>query len=207
VVLFVTGEREDRRKENSVKKRSGMTLILWVVFLILLALVYLFIVKSNEKREAKEAAENAETVLDLSVSDVTAVEFTLEEQKVIFQLEADTWKLSGDDSFEVEATAVESVISTIAEMTSERTLEEVEDLSEYGLTNPNQTVTLTLQDGTAYHIYFGASNASTGNDYVYVDNDSTRVYTVDYSIAETFDGTLEDFRVEEETSEEEATTE
>jgi uncharacterized protein YpmB len=193
--------------EINMKKRSGMTLILWVVCLILLALAYFFIVKSNEKREAKEAAENTETVLNVSASDVTAVEFTLEEQQVIFQLEEDSWKLSGDASFEVEATAVESVLSAITEMTSERTLEEVEDLSEYGLSNPNQTVTLTLQDGTTHHIYFGASNASTGNDYVYVDNDSTKVYTVDYSIAQAFDGTLEDFRVEEEASEEEATTE
>jgi preprotein translocase subunit YajC len=193
--------------EANMKKRSGMILIILVVFLILLIPAYFLMVKSNEKREAEETADDTEKVLDISTSDVTSVEFTLDEQQVLFRLEDDTWKLEGDDSFEVEATAVENVISTVAEMTSARTLEDVEDLSEYGLTNPSQTVTLTLQDGTTYNIYFGDSNESTGNDYVYVDSDKTKVYTVDYSIAQTFDGTLDDFQAEEDDTEEDTAEE
>jgi hypothetical protein len=189
--------------EANMKKRSGITLIILVVFLILLIPVYVLIVKSNEKKEAEESADSTEKVLDISTSDVTSVEFTLDEQQVLFRLEDDTWKLDGDDTFEVEATTVENLISTLAEMTSVRTLDDVEDLSEYGLANPSQTVTLTLQDGTTYNIYFGDSNESTGNDYVYVDNNTTKVYTVDYSIAQTMDGTLDDFQVEEDTAEEE----
>ena len=50
--------------------------------------------------------------------------------------------------------------------------------------------------------HFGNTNDSTGNDYVYVDDNSTKVYTIGSSVAQTYSGTLEDYRVvEEETTE------
>lgn len=187
-----------------MKRHNLRNLILLVLLMIALISVYCIIRYNSQKDQEAQNADASKKVLSLEQPDVVLIQFTLEEQQVTFVKDGDTWKLSGDDSFEVNASAVENAISAVADMTSERTLEEVADLAEYGLDKPAQTVVLKSQGDVTYHIYFGNTNEATGNDYVYSADDKTKVYTVSSSVAQTFTGTLEDFRaVEEETESQE----
>lgn len=187
-----------------MKQRKSRNLILLMVLLVALIAVYFVIHHNNQKAQEAEEATSSEQVLNLEASEVESIQFTLDGQQVSFTKTDDTWKLEGDDTFAVEGSAVENAISAVAGMTSERTLENVEDLAEYGLEQPVQTVVLKTKDGVTHSIYFGNSNDSTGNDYVYIDDDSTKVYTIGSSVAQTFSGTLEDYRVVEEESTEDS---
>lgn len=185
-----------------MKRRNMRNLIIWVAILIALIVVYCVVRYQSQKTQEAEEAETSEAVLNLETSEVESIQFTLDGQQVVFEKTDEVWKLESDDTFEVESSAVEEAVSAVAYMTSERTLEDVTDLSEYGLEQPVQTVVLKTKEGVTHHIYFGNTNDSTGNDYVYIDDDSTKVYTVDSSVAQNFSGTLEDYRVvEEETTE------
>lgn len=184
-----------------MKRHNLRNLILLVLLMIALISVYCIIRYNSQKDQEAQNADTSKKVLSLEQPDVVLIQFTLEEQQVTFVKDGDTWKLSGDDSFEVNASAVESAISAVADMTSERTLEDVADLAEYGLDKPAQTVVLKSQGDVTYYIYFGNTNEATGNDYVYSADDKTKVYTVSSSVAQTFTGTLEDFRTVEEDAE------
>ncbi|MDE6432714.1 MAG: DUF4340 domain-containing protein [Lachnospiraceae bacterium] len=178
-----------------MKRRN---LILLVLLMIALISVYYVIRYNNLEKQEEQNTDASEKVLSLELSDVVFIQFDLDGQQVIFVKDGDTWKLSGDDSFRVNASAVESVILALTDMTSERTLEEITDLAEYGLDDPVQVVVLKSQEGTSCNIYFGRSNETTGNDYVCLDDDKTRVYTVSSSVAQTFTGNLENYRDTEE---------
>lgn len=90
-------------------------------------------------------------------------------------------------------------------MTATRKIEDVSDLSEYGLDAPGQTVILTDADGNATTICWGSNNATTGDDYVYCTNDDKVVYTVASSVLSSLSSSVEDYRATEETTTEEAT--
>lgn len=181
-----------------MKQSKLRNLILLVLLMAALISVYYVIRQNNQKNQEIENADVSEKVLPLEQSDVVFVQFVLEGQQVTFVKDDDLWKLSGDDSFVVNAGAVESAILTVTDMASERTLEEVADLEEYGLDKPVQTVVLKSQEDIRFDIYFGSSNETTGNDYVCLGSDKTTVYTVSSGVAQTFTGTLEDYRDTEE---------
>ncbi len=184
-----------------MKQHNVRNLIILVLLMIALGLVYCMIRYHYQKDQEAQSADAEKKVLSLEQSDVEEIQFTLEEQQVTFVKDGTEWKLMGDDSFKVNASAVESVISAVTGMTSQRTLEDVTDLAEYGLDQPLKTVVLKSQEGVSYPVCFGNSNETTGNDYVCVGDDKTKVYTVSSDIGSSLAGTLEDFRAAREDTE------
>ena len=81
-------------------------------------------------------------------------------------------------------------LSSLESMTAVRTLEEPEDLAEYGLDDAAIQVTLVTADGST-ELYIGNQNESTYDYYVYVDSPDT-VYTVGSSAATAMDCGLYD---------------
>lgn len=190
-----------------MKKHNWRNLILLVLLLISLIPVYYVISYNNQKDQEAENETESKRILSMEMSDVASVQFTLDGEEVTFTKTENAWKLEGDDSFEVEASVVENTISAITDMTANREITDVENLAEYGLEQPVQKVVLKDSDGITHNIYFGSSNDSTGDDYVYIGDDKTKVYTVAASVAQTFTGTLEDYRVTEEDAEDSESTE
>lgn len=190
-------------------KKKGLPLLIGVVALALLTVLYVMLVKHNTETEEEDTTVK---VFDLDAGDVAAVRFTLDGEEETFTLEDDTWSLASDAAFEVDSSKMSTLLDTVTAMAATRTLDNVTDLSEYGLDEPVQTLVLTMAGGTVYTICWGSSNDITGDDYVYIKEKENVVYTVDYSILDALGETLEDYRAEEETatedsSQEEETTE
>ncbi|MDO5156670.1 MAG: DUF4340 domain-containing protein [Eubacteriales bacterium] len=181
--------------------KKGKTLILLIVVMIAFVLIYFKMAQKNVASDEVEETATQEAVLQIKQADVTAVCFSLEGKPVTFKKVENTWVVDGDENFEVNQSELNSKLSTLLEMTSARTLENVESLDEYGLKQPMQTVEITLQDGTMETVYFGDINDSTANSYVYLESDPTKVYTVIYSVERAFEGELEAYRATTETEE------
>lgn len=186
-------------------KKKGLPLLIGVVALALLTVLYVLLVRHNT--ETEESEDTTVKVFDLDAGDVAAVRFTLDGEEETFTLEDDTWSLASDAAFEVDSSKMSTLLDTVTAMAATRTLDNVTDLSEYGLDEPVQTMVLTMADGTVYTICWGSSNDMTGDDYVYIKEKENVVYTVDYSILDALGETLEDYRAEEETTTEEETSE
>ncbi len=185
-------------------KKKGLPLLIGVVALALLTVLYVMLVRHNTETEEEDTTVK---VFDLDTGDVAAVRFTLDGEEETFTLKGDTWSLASDAAFEVDSSKMSTLLDTVTAMAATRTLDNVTDLSEYGLDEPVQTMVLTMADGTVYTICWGSSNDMTGDDYVYIKEKEDVVYTVDYSILDALGETLEDYRAQEETTTEEETSE
>ena len=91
---------------------------------------------------------------------------------------------------------------------SDRVLSDVEDLEEYGLDTPSNTLKIVTKDSgddssedsaddsaktVTTNLYVGDENSSTSQYYVYKDDDKTTVYMVDASSIEPFTKDLYDY--------------
>lgn len=187
-------------------KKKGLPLLIGIVALVLLVVLYVMLVRHNTKTE-EEAEDTTVKVFDLESEDVASVRFTLDGEEETFTLEDDTWSLASDAAFEVDSSKMTTLLDTVTAMAATRTLENVTDLSEYGLDEPVQTMVLTMADGTVYTICWGSTNDMTGDDYVYIKETESVVYTVDYTVLDALGETIEDYRAEEETTTEDETSE
>ncbi|MDD5998640.1 MAG: DUF4340 domain-containing protein [Lachnospiraceae bacterium] len=187
-------------------KKKGLPLVIALVCLLVLCVGYVCLVRYNDKQEKADSADKI-NVLNLKADDVGKLAYEIDGEKVSFTKDGDGWTLDSDAAFEVDADKVDSLISSITSMTATRKMEDISDLSEYGLDAPSQTVTLTDADGNETTICWGSNNATTGDDYVYCTEDDKTVYTVASSVQSSLSSSVEDYRATEETTTEEVTEE
>ena len=180
-----------------MKKKMLMPL-LCLLLLILLLGVY-FILKNNKKEEG-ESTESAETIAvnELDASQVASVSFLVEGEEKKFVRQEETWQLEGDGSFPLDESKINTVVNRSCGLTAERRLDDVEDLSEYGLQDPSNCITLVTSDGTERRIYVGDKNKATGNTYIYMDDQKTLVYIVSVDYASVIPEHLMDMALGEE---------
>lgn len=187
-------------------KKKGLPLLIGIVVLVFLTVAYVILVKHNTET-VEEVEDTTVKMFDLENEDVATLRFTLDGKEETFTLEGDTWSLASDAAFEVDSSKMSTLLDTVTGMAASRKLENVTDLSEYGLDEPVQTLVLTMADGTVYTICWGGTNDVTGDDYVYIKEKESVVYTVDYSVLETLGESIEDYRTEEEMTTEDETSE
>lgn len=187
-------------------KNKGLPLLIGIVVLVFLTVAYVILVKHNTET-VEEVEDTTVKMFDLENEDVATLRFTLDGKEETFTLEGDTWSLASDAAFEVDSSKMSTLLDTVTGMAASRKLENVTDLSEYGLDEPVQTLVLTMADGTVYTICWGGTNDVTGDDYVYIKEKESVVYTVDYSVLEALGESIEDYRTEEEMTTEDETSE
>ena len=95
--------------------------------------------------------------------------------------------------FPVDQDKIDTLVSSLNSIKAERTLENVEDASEYELDQPDNTITVTTEDGETTVIQLGMENDSTSQEYIDLNKDSSTVYVVSNSTFSSFEGTLYDF--------------
>lgn len=155
------------------------------------------------QEEAQEAEEEDETtsVVSLSADNVKSVEFLVDKKEVIFEKNDNTWVKQDENEFPVNQTTLDDAVSGVASLDSERVLENVEDLSEYGLSEPSNTIKVTTENTDGEEevtvLRVGDENESESKYYVSKDDDRNTVYLVDSIAIEAFSNDLYDYAQEE----------
>lgn len=174
-------------------KKKTVKLVSAVVVLGVLCAAYEgvnFYVTSQEEKETEENDTSVDLV-SLEADDITAVSFTADQDNVEFDKKDDTWTEKSDANFPVNQDTVDSAVKGVASLTADQEISDVEDMSQYDLDNPQNTVTLTTADGdTSLQIGMESSN---NQYYVKKEDDDKNVYLVSSSSIEPFMGTLYDF--------------
>lgn len=179
--------------------RKGVTMAVGVVALIGLSGAYLALKGYNADQEEQEAKDaEGEEILSIDSSALTGLEFTINGEQVSFVQEDGTWKKSDDETFPVDESYILSPISELAPLNAVRKLENAEDISEYGMDEPQNTIRLTDEDGNETEIIIGATNSGTGDDYVMMNGDESVIYTVSSDLRSAFSDDLYDYAVSEE---------
>ena len=156
-------------------------------------------VAHQEQKESEEDSEESTTVFTASTDNIKSLDFMVDDTKTTFEKDDDSWVKKDEIDFPVNQTTLDSAASAIASVDSDRVLEDVDDLSEYGLDSPSNTIKIVTKsdeedgDDITTTLYVGDENSSTSQYYVRKDDDEKTVYLIDSSCVEPFTKSLNDY--------------
>lgn len=155
-------------------------------------------VSHQEQKELEAESEENTSVFTASADDIKSLDFMVDDTETTFEKKDDSWVKKDDTDFPVNQSTLDSAASSVTSVESDRVLEDVDDLAEYGLDSPANTIKIVTKsededgDDTTTTLYVGDENSSTSQYYVRKDDEKT-VYLVDSSCVEPFTKTLYDY--------------
>ena len=160
-----------------------------------------FVAKQEAKEESEEESEKT-SVFTASADDIKSLDFLVDEKETTFEKKDDDWVKKDEEDFPVNQTTLSDAASALTSIESDRVLSDVDDLAEYGLDSPSNTIKITCESEKSEDketeektttLYVGDENSSTSQYYVYKDDDKSTVYMVESSCIEPFTKTLYDY--------------
>ena len=174
-------------------KKKTVKLVSAVVVLGVACGAYVGVNSYVSSQEATEAEEEDKSVdlISLKADEVTAVSFKADDADVEFDRKDDSWTEKSDADFPVNQDTMDDAVKGVASLTADQEISDVEDLSQYELDDPQNTITLTTADGnTTLQVGMESSN---NQYYVKKEDDDKNVYLVSSTSLEPFMGGLYDF--------------
>ena len=175
--------------------KKSTKLVSAVVVLAVLGGVYVGLntyVSKEEKTESSSDEESKTEVFSVKTDDIKSLGFIVDKKAVTFEKKDDSWVKKDETAFPVNQTTLDSAASAIETVEADRVLEDVEDLTEYGLDSPSNTVTVDTDDGTT-KFNIGDENTSTNQYYISKDDDDSTVYVVAADTVSPFMNSLYDY--------------
>ena len=131
-------------------------------------------------------------MFSVKTDDIKSLEFIVDKKEVTFEKKDDSWVKKDETAFPVNQTTLDSAASAIETVEADRVLEDVENLAEYGLDSPSNTVIVDTADGTT-KLNIGDENTSTNQYYISRDDDDSTVYVVAADTVSPFMNSLYDY--------------
>lgn len=179
------------QEEKGMRKKNKGILILLAI-LILLVAVYFGLRKWNAQQEEKAQEEQEAAtvhVTDTSAEDIVSLKFNVGNGDLEFSKEDDQWHYTPDKDFPLQQSYPEDMAETVGSITAGRELTDGDSIDAYGLDEPAYTIEYTDADGNTTELLFGDM---TGDDYYVMLNGNDTVYTVNSSVIDPFNYTLDD---------------
>lgn len=175
-------------------KRQKIQLIIILIFLFLTAAAYGGMKYYNENH-TEEEEKISYTVTEVDTASVKELSLSNENGDFSFVKENDVWYEAGDRSVKIDTALLENMITAATGVTSEDKIENVEDMSEYGLENPQIAVTYSTETENVT-LNIGDYNSAVSKYYICVDGENT-VYTISSSVRSSFTKSLDDLKAAE----------
>lgn len=172
--------------------------------LIVLAAAFLGIrqYNKNEPSATSTTEDTQETVLDVNSDDITSFRYVYEGETYAFEKEDDTWYYAYDHSLNLNQNRIKAMILKVAPLKADQVIENVTDMSQYGLADSERTIQYETADRSVI-INVGNLNSMTSQYYIAFPSEM-KVYVVTTNVVTGFNYTLDDL-VEETTAETEST--
>ena len=175
--------------------KKSTKLVSAVVVLAVLGGVYVGLntyVSKEESTESSSEEESKTEVYSVKTDDIKSLEFIIDKKDTVFEKKDDSWVKKDETAFPVNQTTLDSAASALEKVEADRVLENVDDLTEYGLDSPSNSVTVTTDDGTT-KFNIGDENTSTNQYYISKDDEDSTVYVVAASTVTPFMNSLYDY--------------
>ena len=169
-------------------KKNKTLLILLGVLIVLLA-AYFALKAWNRQQAEKDEESDAVVVTQIDPAEIKAISYDIGDGERAFEKRDGTWIYTPDADFPLDQSVPETIAEDMGQLKADRELVDGDELADYGLEEPDYTVTLTEADGTVTEIKFG----NTVDDYYYVSLvDSGTLYTVPSNAADNLSQSLND---------------
>ena len=150
-----------------------------ILLAVLVVLVVAYVVTGQLKKKSAEKENEQKQIAVLDMSDITSIQYTNGTDTMSFIKEGGTWYSESDKEFPLQQSSLKTMAETFGTLSANRELTDGDTLADYGLEEPQYTITLKNADGEQQNIYIG--NAA-GEDYYMTVGDKEKIYTVDYSV-------------------------
>mgnify|MGYP004714249473 CR=1 FL=1 len=178
----------------------------WPALLALVVLAAAFLGIRQYNKNASSATsiteDTQETVLDVNSDDITSFRYVYEGETYAFEKKDETWYYTDDHSLNLNQERIKAMILKVAPLKADQVIENVTDMSQYGLADPERTIQYETADRSVI-INVGNLNSMTSQYYVAFPSEM-KVYVVATNVVTGFNYTLDDL-VEETTEETEST--
>ena len=166
--------------------------------LVVLAAVFLGIRQYNKNASSATSIteDTQETVLDVNSDDITSFRYVYEGETYAFEKKDETWYYTDDHSLNLNQERIKAMILKVAPLKADQVIENVTDMSQYGLADPERTIQYETADRSVI-INVGNLNSMTSQYYIAFPSEM-KVYVVATNVVTGFNYTLEDL-VEETT--------
>lgn len=159
-------------------KRMTKLIALMGVLAVLMGAT-LLVQKWNPENQPEET-EPAEIIFTLDADSVTALSWDYSE-KVNFICEEGQWR-NEDEAFPLDESYIETILETLAEVEAYKTIENADDLDQYGLEAPICAITVTADQ--VWNLAIGQETGLGGERYFSIGDGN--VYLVDEGILDAF---------------------
>jgi len=164
-----------------MKRKKKMLLLL--ACLVLLVGLTLAVTRLNPGDAGTAQPEaDLETVFSLDPASVTALSWSYSED-LAFHREGESWVYTADPRFPLDQSFIQKILEKLADVTSSRTIEGVENMDEYGLQVPVCEISVTA-NGTEYQLGIGLESGLGGMRYF--SNGDGKVYMVNAAVLSVF---------------------
>ncbi len=161
---------------------------LWILLAVCAAVFIGAFAVSRIQEHTENIRASGETVLSVSPETVTALSWKTEDSSFSFRRE-DGWIYDEDENFPVSSDAMETRIAPFENLAAAFIIDEPEDLADYGLKEPECTVTLQTED-TTWEILLGATSAIDEQRYFSIGDG--KVYLAATDMRDLYDTELSD---------------
>ena len=172
-----------------------------IICILVLCVGGYLVAKNLPDKEETTVGTESHTVTSIVQDNVTGLSYLYEGDIVDLVKEDGVWKSNEDKSLSLDQTAISNMLSYVCSITTDTVIENPESVSEFGLTNPENTICLTLADGSSVQLLVGDYLDIAEAYYAQLAGD-TNVYTIANYIPSTFSKSLDMLVAEEETTEE-----
>ena len=183
-------------------KKQKKQLIALCILLLICIVAWVGLTKWNKSQEQKKQEEEEASkvmVTDITTEDINAFSYQYNNETLSFVKEDGTWYYEADKSISLDQDTMETLVATAAQLTAEQEIKDYEDLSEYGLDTPSNTITLTTGDGTTT-LLIGNKNDMLSQYYVKTDQ-SDSIYLAASTVYTTYQKGIAELTVTESTEE------
>lgn len=177
-------------------KRSVKSIALLAVLILLIGGYYL--TQNITKTESITEEAGTFVLTDKASEDFTGISWTKDEVSYHFIRQDDLWVNADDAAFPVNQDAVQALADDLSGLEANRKIEDVQNVSDYGLDAPVFTVTGEWSDGSTTEYAMGDETPFGDGYYLKLSGSNTTVYTVADSLKTMFSDTLVDLAQPEE---------
>lgn len=171
-------------------KKQKIQLIALVLILAALAGSFFGIRKYKETQAEKPVEEEGTALFDLASEDVVNIIYDYDGETYQYEKAEGTWYLAQDHSLTVKQYYLNTMAAGVSSLTAVQTIENAEDLSQYGLDAPRTIIFDTAVQ--RFRIYVGDRNAVTSSCYIQLPDKPGTVYIVPETLINRFNHGPED---------------
>lgn len=156
--------------------RSKRMIVLLCVLVIACAATFgmMHYEQQKEKIQAKD-----QVILEIPPEEVQTLSWQYDEESLSFHRDEEgVWRWDEDDAFPVDEDAMNTLLNWFSSLGTTFVIEDVEDYSQYGLSEPECTITLTTQE-ESYTVTLGAFSQMDSQRYLSIGDGNAYLMSTD----------------------------